>query len=1403
MLRFSLFSLLLVAAPALAVDPDAHEPNGNFNTATAIDHGFSEVLTIHENGGDVDFFSFTLNQAADLQIWTSAAPDPVQVFTDTRMWLYDGDEQQVEYDDDGGDSTYSSISRTNQAAGTYYIKVDEYGQNAEINYMLNFRIIDGNLSTQAGQLDPAPVIGALWGARVTVRNHMGAIAPPTITRLTADGNQLDAPLTYDCETPELAANNGTFECVWADLAALPFGVYTLSMCADATGLVNEADEENNCREFAARVGPDLAAQDLVLAPVTPDVGETWAATANIVNTESGTVAATTAALKQGEVVLGTCAVPELAQGASHECSWADLEGLPSGNTAVSVCSDHNEEVGELNEANNCAVLELSIGSDLISETFSIDPINPGLQDRWSASVSIRNRFAPDTPPTIAQLFVGDISYGQCQVPALAAGASHTCELTDLDPPPQGRHAVRFCADVTEVIGERSEDNNCSEINIFNGPDLQIQQLILNPNPPIEGRSSQLFVMVRNSTGDAAEASHVSISEEGQAIVADCPVIALQGGFIGSCSFGNLNFSGGQHNLTICVDSQDEIIEVDEDNNCQDLDFFVENVDAFEPDNSIEEARILSPDVAQLHSIHNNDDIDIVRIFVNAESEVHLSTDPSVEGDTFDTSLDLLNANGEQIANNDNSTRNGELSTYSTIVHEVEAGTYFGRVRRARGATIERYDLNLRVIPLASRPPDLFLSNFVLDPVDPEANAPFVASFDVGNVENGGVSEPSLHHLTIDGELAGTCNVGTLEAGAVLGCQIAVAAGMTLGEHTLQVCADPDDAITERSENNNCTQMQLRTYGGDDFEPDNDTEAATDVVLGEPQAHSIHAPSDVDMLRVVMAEPGTVTVSATVEANGIGDIDGELLASDGTTVLERGNGVGPVALEFGPLDAGTVYVKLSGNRDQRVSGYSVTVTVAPIEGGALRDLMLSNILLDPERPEVNTGALGEVQISNLGNLYSADSTVQLLLDGEAIDDCPIPPLRAGRTHRCRDLAVPGMAEGEHTLRACVDPDNAVDESDEDNNCAEMTFNVGDPVPPRNDLWMRAPRLTPAAPEVGENASLRVQVMYTGDSSSDATTVEVKADGNVVFTCNVPSLDGRFNRSSTCTTARSALQATEAAQVLSACIDPENAIDETDESNNCINLLMRPGGLVGLAPDVYEDDGNWEQGGYLADTDVATRAQVHSLHTADDVDVIKFTIVRPDVITVKVEVAVGELAVDVVTGLGGGDAGPPVVMNLPIAENGEGIATSETLEVGTYGIYVRSGDGRAVPEYRLLGWTQAGPVRPDAGPAPPDAGPAGECSNHHDCTGGFRCNLDDSEPYCAPTCETVADCPEGFQLTCREVELGLRLCIRGDAPAPPTEPPGTQGCSCDSAGPAALLPLLFLVLLGLRRRREDAA
>ena len=50
------------------------------------------------------------------------------------MWLYgpNSSSTQIAYNDDGGSGLFSRISRDDLAPGTYYVKVDEYGNNNTI-----------------------------------------------------------------------------------------------------------------------------------------------------------------------------------------------------------------------------------------------------------------------------------------------------------------------------------------------------------------------------------------------------------------------------------------------------------------------------------------------------------------------------------------------------------------------------------------------------------------------------------------------------------------------------------------------------------------------------------------------------------------------------------------------------------------------------------------------------------------------------------------------------------------------------------------------------------------------------------------------------------------------------------------------------------------------------------------------------------------------------------------------------------------------------------------------------------------------------------------------------------------------------------------------------------------------
>ena len=80
---------------------------------------------------DVDWVQFTLSADSEVLLETSGSGG------DTRMWLYDSNLNQIEFDDDDGNGVFSFIDRScgvdSLPAGTYYVKVDEYENDDEID----------------------------------------------------------------------------------------------------------------------------------------------------------------------------------------------------------------------------------------------------------------------------------------------------------------------------------------------------------------------------------------------------------------------------------------------------------------------------------------------------------------------------------------------------------------------------------------------------------------------------------------------------------------------------------------------------------------------------------------------------------------------------------------------------------------------------------------------------------------------------------------------------------------------------------------------------------------------------------------------------------------------------------------------------------------------------------------------------------------------------------------------------------------------------------------------------------------------------------------------------------------------------------------------------------------------
>jgi len=105
--------------------------------------------------GDEDWLSFVVVVFARVTLETSGASG------DTRMWLYDSGLTELEYNDDGG-TNYFSLIEIDLAPGQYFVKIDEYNDNEELeSYSLSASACIPDCA--AVECGPDPVCGADCG----------------------------------------------------------------------------------------------------------------------------------------------------------------------------------------------------------------------------------------------------------------------------------------------------------------------------------------------------------------------------------------------------------------------------------------------------------------------------------------------------------------------------------------------------------------------------------------------------------------------------------------------------------------------------------------------------------------------------------------------------------------------------------------------------------------------------------------------------------------------------------------------------------------------------------------------------------------------------------------------------------------------------------------------------------------------------------------------------------------------------------------------------------------------------------------------------------------------------------------------------------------------------------------
>ena len=280
---------------------------------------------------------------------------------------------------------------------------------------------------------------------------------------------------------------------WPDAWTAAAGTHKYEVCADATSVLDETDEGNNCSTSVFTVvdpppppPPDYISEGLSTSPVNPETGQTASFLGTVRNQGAGDGTAaseTSVRLDIGDdgtydVSFANQSTPALTAGGTQAANWADAWTTQVGTHRYEVCADATNTLTESDESNNCTTATFTVNDpppppppDYVAEALANSPLNPTTGESVSFLSMVRNQSTGDSSvasEASLRLDVGDdgtydVNFANLPTSALSAGSSQAANWTDAWVAETGTHRFEVCADntVTATVDESDENNNCT------------------------------------------------------------------------------------------------------------------------------------------------------------------------------------------------------------------------------------------------------------------------------------------------------------------------------------------------------------------------------------------------------------------------------------------------------------------------------------------------------------------------------------------------------------------------------------------------------------------------------------------------------------------------------------------------------------------------------------------------------------------------------------------------------------------------------------------------------------------------------------------------------------------------------------------------------------------------------
>jgi subtilase family serine protease len=658
-------------------------------------------------------------------------------------------------------------------------------------------------------------------------------------------------------------------------------------------------------------------------------------------------------------------------------------------------------------------------ADLVVLSVSWNPTSPQTNQPITVSITVKNQGSVDAPASSTRLTVdGTATCAAIVTPAIAKGAQTTvtCDIG-------GRAAATYTlvatADVATLIDEDDEANNGRTVTMTvvppPAPDLIIQAITFNPDPPLSNAPVTARIQVKNQGAAAAQASITSSSLDGNAACSSITTTSIDAGqsVIVQCDLGTL--AAGNHAAGASADAGAAITEADETNNSLSVNFTVNEPPTYD---------LVVDAITFIPSQPVSGEAVTARVVVKnlgntaaAASVTSTRVDGTVQCGTIPTGT---------IAAGGSVTVECALGQKSTGTYSIEACADAGS---AIGESNEGN--NCRTVSLTvSEPPaqaDLVIDQITFTPSAPVNGQSVTAHIVVKN--RGGANAAATGTLTqFNG--SNLCDLATIALAAGASTTVDCALGnLSTGSHTVRACADNGSAVTESDEGNNCLSQALEVIP---------TQA--DLIIDEI-SFTPASPQDGQAVtaHIHVRNQGGTTAAATTTLTELGgatqcNTSTPTIAAGATTVVD---------CALGTLSAGSYTVRACADNGSAVTESDETnncddVTLDVAAQGT--NLVIDGISFIPPSPPQGQAVSAQVTVRNAGGTLAAGSKTRVRLDGATTcSEVATSPIPAGGTVivNC-SLGTPSA--GTHSVEACADIATEVAESDETDNCAMETLTV---------------------------------------------------------------------------------------------------------------------------------------------------------------------------------------------------------------------------------------------------------------------------------------------------------------------------------------------------------------------------